>query len=136
MQSNGPHPDLKVVLSIMVFLLNFSCVQQIQEGGTRVIVVSPEILMDDDGIFSKLWMDRKFTSRLVGIVFDEGHCISRWGSFRKEYKDVGLLRYRQNLSRVPFYVTSATLSTEVLADVSRILKLDKENTVFFHRSND
>ena len=33
-------------------------------------------------------------SKVFNIIFDEGHCITQWGSsFRLEYKLVGVLRF-------------------------------------------
>lgn len=90
--------------------------------------------MKRNGGFEKLWDDKSFVSKLSGIIVDEGHCISSWGGFRPEYRDIGYLR--GFLPDVTFYVTSATLSKNVLRDVQKTLGLHDNNTVYFHRSND
>ncbi|KDQ60142.1 hypothetical protein JAAARDRAFT_125858, partial [Jaapia argillacea MUCL 33604] len=106
--------------------------KEVEAGQHRVIVVNPEILMEVGGHFEKLWKKSHFTSKLLYIVFDEGHCISEWSEFRNQYKHVGSLRYLIP-DMVPFYVTSATLPTATLADVSDILQLRSPRLIF--RSN-
>ncbi|KAJ7501820.1 P-loop containing nucleoside triphosphate hydrolase protein, partial [Mycena galericulata] len=63
------------------------------EGKYCVVVTNVETLMQQDGGFSKLWKKAEFTRRLISIVWDEAHCISKWAGFRPEYKEVGRLRY-------------------------------------------
>lgn len=92
--------------------------------------------MENGSEFDKLWDNKEFSSKVMGIIFDEGHCISRWGTFRDEYRDLGQLYYHLRGWNIFFYVTSATLSPVVLTDISKILHLDRENMVFLHRSND
>jgi superfamily II DNA helicase RecQ len=83
----------------------------------------------------KLWKKPKFTSRILNFIFDEGHCISQWGKFRKEYLHVGSLRYLIS-DAIPFYVASATLPASVLLDVVNILHLRSGNIEHIIRSND
>ena len=83
----------------------------------------------------KLWKKPKFTSRILNFIFDEGHCISQWGKFKKEYLHVGPLRYLIS-DAIPFYVASATLPASVLLDVVNILCLRSENIEHNIRSND
>lgn len=90
--------------------------------------------MQPQGIFEKLWEDKTFTSKIITIIYDEAHCISRWGSFCPEYKDVGQLRHF--LPMIPVYATTATFSPKVRKDVGDILHLQKDNTKYFLRSND
>ena len=76
-----------------------------------------------------------FTDNLISIIFDEAHCISAWGAFRPEYKDVGCLRFM--LPRhIPILITSATLPPLVLDDVKSILQLRNDKLVIFRRSSD
>ncbi|KZP09641.1 hypothetical protein FIBSPDRAFT_914035 [Athelia psychrophila] len=55
-----------------------------QNVDTLVIIVNPEILMQNDGVsgFGKLWKKPQFTNQILYFVFDEGHCISLWSLFR------------------------------------------------------
>ncbi|KAH9833827.1 P-loop containing nucleoside triphosphate hydrolase protein [Rhodofomes roseus] len=109
--------------------------QDIAAGKHRVIVMNPEILMQDGGHCDRLWKLPSFTSRLLYVVFDEGHCIQEWNSFREQYKYVGALRHLIP-DMIPFYVASATLPTPLLAEVSEILQLRKDRTEHILRSND
>lgn len=85
--------------------------------------------MQQDGIkgFAKLWKRPQFTNKILYFVFDEGHCISKWSTFRRDYLTIGTLRYLIP-DRIPFYVASATLPSPVLLDVSDILQLRPEET--------
>ena len=82
-----------------------------------------------------LWKKPKVTKRILSFIFDEGHCISQWNKFRKEYLRVGNLRYLIP-GKIPFYVASATLPPPVLLDIVEILKLRPQNTVHIIYSND
>ncbi|EPS94524.1 hypothetical protein FOMPIDRAFT_1055021 [Fomitopsis schrenkii] len=108
---------------------------EVEKGKHQVVVINPEVLMKEGGHCEQLWKKPSFTSRLLYIVFDEGHCISEWNSFREKYKYVGSLRYMIP-ETVPFYVASATLPHPVLCDVTDILHLRKQDTEFIFRSND
>jgi superfamily II DNA helicase RecQ len=103
--------------------------QDMEKGKYHVVIINPETLMGNDEV-EKLWKKPDFTKRLLNFIFDEGHCISQWGSFRKEYAHLGALRYLIP-ERVPFYVASATLPLPVLLDVNYvidILQLRLDNT--------
>src|SRR6266545_1419757 len=103
-------------------------------GKYRVVVINPEILMTSDHV-KAMWRKPKVTSKLLSIVFDEGHCISQWGSFRNEYLHVDALR--QFLpDRVPYYVPSATLPPLVHQDIAKILSLHPESTEYILCLND
>ncbi|KAJ6530768.1 hypothetical protein B0H19DRAFT_967545, partial [Mycena capillaripes] len=47
-----------------------------------------------------------FASKVISIVWDEAQCVSKWGTFRPEYKTAGALRYLLPKD-IPFYITSA-----------------------------
>ena len=112
-----------------------SAVQEIERGKHQVVVINPEILMIEGGHCEKLWKKPGFTSRLLYFVFDEGHCVREWSSFREKYKHVGSLRYMIP-ETIPFYVASATLPYPLLCDVTEILNLRKGETEHVFRSND
>ncbi|KAJ7078050.1 P-loop containing nucleoside triphosphate hydrolase protein [Mycena belliarum] len=110
-------------------------VQDIEEGKYRVIVTNVETLMQQDGGFEKLWKKPEFTRRLISIVWDEGHCISKWAGFRPEYKEVGRLRYLIPRD-IPFVIVSATLPPAVLSDVMKTLQVSDKKVDIIRRSND
>ena len=73
-------------------------------------------------------------SKVFNIVFDEGHCISQWGStFRPKYKLVGMLRFIA--PGIPFYITSATIPHAMLQDIKVTLHIPS-TSLLFQRSND
>ena len=73
-------------------------------------------------------------SKVFNIVFDEGHCISQWGStFCPEYKLVGVLRFIA--PGIPFYITSATIPHAMLQDIKEMLHIPSDS-LLFQRSND
>lgn len=93
--------------------------------------------MKTDPRFRNLWNAPKFTSKLFSIIFDEGHCISKWGgSFRTDYADVA----EELLVLAPpgtlFYITSATLPSLVTEDIITKLGISNENVTYLRRSND
>lgn len=87
------------------------------------------------GEVDKLWKKTSFTKKILNFIFDEGHCISQWGTFRKEYLNLGELRYLIP-ERIAFYVASATLPLPILLDVVDILKIRLDQTEQILRSND
>ncbi|KAF8135272.1 P-loop containing nucleoside triphosphate hydrolase protein, partial [Mycena galopus ATCC 62051] len=109
--------------------------QAIADGRHRAIVTNIETLMKPGGGFEKLWTNSVFASQVISIVWDEGQCVSKWGTFRPEYKIAGSLRYLLPKD-IPFYVTSATLPPDVLEDVMATLGMRKDKTEIFTRSND
>ncbi|KAL1742753.1 P-loop containing nucleoside triphosphate hydrolase protein [Schizophyllum fasciatum] len=109
--------------------------QDIRSMKYRVVVTNVEIAKRPRGEFDKLWRDRKWTSRLICIVWDEAHCVSKWADFRAEYKDAGRIR-RMLPDHVPFYLVSATLPPAVLTDVYHNLGMRASAVDVFHRSND
>ena len=76
-----------------------------------------------------------FAARLQYMIFDEAHCVSEWGSFRPEYKEIGNLRYFLP-SGLRILLASATLPKRVLTDVMHSLNLDPDAVKTVHRSND
>ncbi|KAI5996708.1 P-loop containing nucleoside triphosphate hydrolase protein [Pisolithus albus] len=55
----------------------------------RVIIVSPEQLMKPGGMFEALLKKKEFVNHIMGIILDEAHCITTWGAFRPEYRELG-----------------------------------------------
>jgi ATP-dependent DNA helicase RecQ len=84
--------------------------------------------------FADLWKNHLFRSKLLNIIFDEGHCVSKWAGFRQDYKQVERLRYLIP-SNVRYYVVSATFPAPVLRDVMDGLQIRHKNLHSVHRSN-
>ncbi|KAF6765850.1 P-loop containing nucleoside triphosphate hydrolase protein [Ephemerocybe angulata] len=108
--------------------------QAIGNGQYRAVIINPELLTDSDGEMSQLFGKSSFTSKLLNVIFDEGHCVSTWAGFRGAYGRVGMLRYM--LPDIPFYVASATLPSTILADVLETLNMQRHRTEFIQHSND
>jgi len=98
------------------------------------MIVNPEILMGS-GEVEKLWKTASFTKRILNFIFDEGHCISQWGTFRKEYLNLGQLCYLIP-EHILFYVALATLPLPILLDVVDILKIRLDQAEQILHSND
>ncbi|KAG1888915.1 uncharacterized protein F5891DRAFT_913757, partial [Suillus fuscotomentosus] len=109
--------------------------QGIEDLCYRAIITSPEQLMKPGGAFEKLLRNVDFASKLIGIIFDEAHCIVTWGEFRAEYKELERLHYILPC-QVPFMVTSATLTSDALRDIRRLLHIQSENLATIHVSTD
>lgn len=108
--------------------------QDIEEGKYRIVTINPEILMNNPNV-DKLWKKPQFTKKILNFIFDEGHCISQWGAFWKEYLQIGALCYLIPES-IPFYIPLATLPPIVLSDIVDILRLRPNKTEYIIRSND
>jgi superfamily II DNA helicase RecQ len=61
-------------------------VQEIENLKYQVIVTNIETFSKVGSGFDKLWKINVFTSHVVSIIWDEGHCVSKWGDFRPAYK--------------------------------------------------
>ncbi len=82
-----------------------------------------------------LWTDVKFRKQISCIIVDEAHCVSTWGrSFQSAYLKLRMLQYILQ-DEVQWYLTSATLSPEVLKDVISIIDLPNKTEVY-QKSND
>ncbi|KAG2344669.1 hypothetical protein BDR05DRAFT_947343 [Suillus weaverae] len=99
------------------------------------VIVSPEQLMKPGGEFEKLLRKPEFVSDIIGFVFDEVHCITSWGDFRPEYKELQCLRYILPCY-VPFMMVSATLTPIDLSHGKRLLHMRSENLVTIQMSID
>ncbi|KAG1862650.1 P-loop containing nucleoside triphosphate hydrolase protein [Suillus subluteus] len=113
-------------------LVNF---RDIEDMRYCAIITSPEQLVKAGGEFEKLLRKPTFASQIMRFVFDKAHCITSWGEFRTEYKELECLRYILPCY-VPFMITSATLTPNTLRDVQRLLHMRSENLLLVHMSTD
>ncbi|KAF9499992.1 hypothetical protein BDN71DRAFT_1343873, partial [Pleurotus eryngii] len=101
-----------------------------------ILIINPEILMPSSEAVALL-EDMKFALLILHIVFDEGHYISEWGKFRKDYTCLGGLHSMiQSAKNIPFYVASATLPKSIIKEMSMVLQLQKEHTKYIFSLND
>jgi superfamily II DNA helicase RecQ len=87
-----------------------------------VVVTNIETFRKEGGGFEGFWKNPAFVNCVISIVWDEGHCVSRWADIWSEYKDIEQLQYLLS-KEIPFYVTSVTLPPLVLCDVMDILHI-------------
>jgi superfamily II DNA helicase RecQ len=64
-----------------------------------------------------------FKSNLVVIAIDEGYTIWDWRSFRKIFKNIGILC--EAFPKVPVMVLSATLPPHVMSYIHTVARLQK-----------
>ncbi|KIK20561.1 hypothetical protein PISMIDRAFT_71516, partial [Pisolithus microcarpus 441] len=110
-------------------------VQAISAFDYRVIVISPEQVMKPDGGFEKLLKNSLFVTWIISIVIDEAHCLTDWGEFQLEYKELGWLCYVLPHS-VPLLVTSAMIMKKTLHDLTQLLHMSPSRTVVVCWSSD
>ena len=91
--------------------------------------------MKEGGNFEKLFRKKPFTSRLISVIIDEAHCVKLWGSFRKQYQELGRLRHILPDS-VHFAIVSATLPATILPDVLSLLGVSRDKLHTIQLSND
>ena len=113
---------------------NSSITQDIADGKYTVVIASPEQLMKWGGGFEALFRDVAFQARIMSVVFDEGHCITQWGSFRPEYSEISRLRYL--LPETHFIFASATFSPLILNEIKSSFGLSHGNFIHIRRPND
>lgn len=100
-------------------------------GQTGIIYISPEYLFN-----SKDFIINMANKNLISLIaVDESHCISTWGEFRPEYKELGILK--EWTSNVPILALTATATPKIVSDITKVLKLKKPNIIMssFYRKN-
>ena len=91
--------------------------------------------MKEGGGFQRLLQKTKFATQLIAIIIDEVHCLKLWSSFRRDYEDLGRLRYVLP-DRVHFALVSATLPHPVLSPVMSHLGITSSELYAVRLSND
>jgi len=99
---------------------------QVKSGLIRIVYMSPEYLINSDGIMlaETLYQEEK----LGFIAIDEAHCISSWGhDFRPEYKMIKT--FRENFPDIPIIAVTATATDMVCRDIAKNLLLNNPTLV-------
>ncbi|KAG2079381.1 P-loop containing nucleoside triphosphate hydrolase protein [Suillus cothurnatus] len=122
-------------IAISAETATWSNFRDIEDMKYCAVIISPEQLMKPGGEFEKMLHKLEFASRVIGIVFDEAHCITSWGDFHPEYKELQRLRYILPCY-IPFMIASTTLTPHDLAHVKRRLRMRTENLVTIQMSVD
>jgi superfamily II DNA helicase RecQ len=105
------------------------------EGVFQVIITSPEMCLKHEE-FRKLLEDPSVSKRILAFIVDEAHCITRWGDkFRDAYASIGTLRAFVP-ARVPFLVTSATLTPQDLTAIRKCVLMQEASTFHLNLGND
>jgi len=85
--------------------------------------------------FEKRLKNRLFTTNIISIIVDEAHCLTEWGEFRPEYKELQRLRYILP-DTIPIMITSATLTRDALTNALRLLHMRPDKTITIRQSSD
>ncbi|PPQ85891.1 hypothetical protein CVT24_006413 [Panaeolus cyanescens] len=89
-----------------------------------------------DKRFQDLWQNKNFTSKLLNISIDEGHCITEWGkTFRPEYRRLVELQWLLP-THIHYHIVSATMSESVVDDIIKTFRMDPSKLHIIRRSND
>ena len=98
----------------------------------KLLFVTPEKIAQSDRL-SDFLNDQYRSKRLIRLVVDEAHCVSKWGrDFRADYLKLGL--FRQRFAEVPIVALTATATERVKRDVMEVLGM--KATVSFLSSFD
>jgi bloom syndrome protein len=92
----------------------------------KLLYITPERLIKSD-VFRAVLSELYNNEFLARFVVDECHCISSWGhDFRKEYKQLGILR--SNWKETPILAVTATARNKVIIDVRKTLCINSSQT--------
>ena len=99
----------------------------------QTVILSPELAVDP--CFMCIWNELKMKKKINCVIIDEAHCVSQWGrDFCSAYLHLSHLRAVLG-EDVPWYLTLATLHSEVLQDTLNIIGLPRD-TIIYQHSND
>ena len=129
------HENFRVsfMTDVVTAHLLLSVIEAIENLEYHAIIVSPEQLMKPGGWFEKLLRSPDFVVHIIGFIFDEAHCITSWGKFHPEYQELHRLHYIL-AHRVPYMITSATLTPETLTLIKNGLHIQSSNLVTIRTS--
>ncbi|KIK78890.1 hypothetical protein PAXRUDRAFT_162801 [Paxillus rubicundulus Ve08.2h10] len=109
--------------------------EELKDMSYQVIFTSPEMALKNNQFNSLLAMPA-YHKCMIGIIVDEVHCISQWGSdFQPVYGELDKLRSFVLLN-IPIYAMSATMSPSVFAEVCCILHINALESSHLNLGND
>ena len=94
------------------------------DGALQLLYCTPEKITESKRLQAKLQAAAR--RGLIGrFVIDEAHCVSSWGNdFRPSYRKLKWLRSSEFVKDVPVLLLTATATSEVRADIRRVLDLE------------
>jgi len=98
-----------------------------RQGEFDLVWISPETLLKESWL--NTFSSGEFPSRLVGVFYDEVHCVFKWGhDFRPEYLELGKVRARLMSSNVPIGAFSATVAPKDRVELVQSLGMTRHAT--------
>ena len=95
-------------------------INQILEGKIKIVYMSPEYIIDGEGLELAKKLVNKDQLRFLAI--DESHCLSAWGhDFRPNY--LKLREFRNILPSIPIMAVTATAKEQVVKEIIKFLQL-------------
>jgi len=99
---------------------------KIIEGSIKIVYMSPEYLIEGDGI--KLAFSLIDKNMLGYLAVDESHCVSNWGhDFRPNY--LKLKKFRETFPQIPILALTATAKSQVINEIKNMLSLNNPRII-------
>ncbi|KZV61279.1 P-loop containing nucleoside triphosphate hydrolase protein [Peniophora sp. CONT] len=109
--------------------------RKLKKGMYQIVITSPEMCLLQPEFREVLDNPRK-KRKIAAFIIDEAHCIVQWGDkFRVSYSSLGTLRAFVP-GRVPFLVTSATLTPHDLHDIRKSVHMQRHASYHLNLGND
>jgi superfamily II DNA/RNA helicase len=116
-------------------LLKLIHIQDLLASKFDIIITSPEMCLDETHL-RPIITNPEVSKYISQAVVDEAHCIAAWGKdFRKAWGDITTIRCLLPKS-TPFLAQSATMPTDILREVRRVLCIDEARSFHLNLGND
>ena len=101
-------------------------IEQILEGKIKIVYMSPEYIIDGNGLdLAKKLVEK---DELKFLAIDESHCLSLWGhDFRPNY--LKLKNFRTIFPSIPIMAVTATAKEDVINEIINFLQLKNPQIV-------